>query len=68
MTKFARMVFEVSVEDDASEEEIVDAMEMSLTDFLESIWGIGDIEIHTRPYVADECDSDSSDSVDKKEE
>ncbi len=58
MTKYARVVFEVSVEDDTSNEEIVDKMEKHLGNFLTGRWGIDDIEIHTRGYIADECNSD----------
>lgn len=58
MVKYARMVFEVPIEDDAEDQEIVDAMESSLTTFMTEFWGIDDIEIHSRPYIADECNSD----------
>lgn len=58
MTKYARMVFEVPIEDDDGDEEIVDAMESRLTTFMTERWGIDDIEIHDRPYIADECNSD----------
>lgn len=58
MTKYARMVFEISIKDDASEEEIVDKMENHLTNFLIERWGIDDIEIHNRGYVADEHKDD----------
>lgn len=60
MTKYARMVFEVEIKDDDSEEEIVDAMEDRLTTFMTNAWGIEDIEIHNRAYIADERDSDCS--------
>ncbi len=54
MTKYARMVFEVPIEDDDGEEEIVNKMESSLTTFMTRMWGIDDIEIHNRGYIADE--------------
>lgn len=59
MTKYARMVFEVPIEDDDEEEDIVNAMESRLTTFMTEMWGIDDIEIHNRAYIADECNSDS---------
>ena len=65
MTKYARMVFEVPIEDDDGEEEIVNAMESRLTTFMTERWGMDDIEIHDRAYIADECNSNS---VTKKEE
>lgn len=52
------MVFEVEIEDNASEEEIVDAMNDRLTTFMTELWGIDDIEIHDRAYIGDECNSD----------
>ena len=58
MTKYARMVFEVPIEDDDGEEEIVDKMEKHLGNSLTARLGIDDIEIHTRGYIADECNSD----------
>lgn len=51
--KFARMVFEVEVDDDANEEEIVDVMERQLSNFIGDRWGIDDIEIHNRSYNLD---------------
>lgn len=65
MTKYARMVFELPIEDDDGEEEIVNAMESRLTTFMTEFWGIDDIEIHDRAYIGDECNSDL---VAKKEE
>jgi hypothetical protein len=58
MVKYARLVFEVEIEDDDGEKDIVDAMESRLTTFLTELWGIDDIEIHNRSYIADECNSD----------
>ncbi len=58
MTKYARIVFEVEIEDNADDEEILDLLESRLGEFIENVWGIDDVEIHNRPYIADECDSD----------
>ena len=65
MTKYARMVLEVPIEDNDGDEEIVSAMEDRLTTLVTDRWGIDDIEIHERPYIGDECNSDP---VDKKAE
>jgi len=58
MTKYARVVLEIPIGDDEGDEEIVDAMESRLTEFMTGFWGIDDIEIHERAYIADECNSD----------
>lgn len=58
MVKYARIVFEAEIGDDDSEDEIVDAIENMFTSFMTERWGIDDIEIHKRPYIVDECDSD----------
>jgi len=65
MVKYARIVFETTIEDNASEQDILDVMESQLTEFMSKLWGIDDIEIHDRPYIADECNSDIID--DKKD-
>lgn len=50
MVKYARMVFEVKVEDNESEEEVLDAMESTLINIISNGWGMDDIEIHDKPY------------------
>lgn len=65
MTKFARVVIEVPIKDDDGEKEILDAVESRMAEFMSGPWGMNDVEIHDRAYIADECDSDP---VCKKEE
>ena len=65
MTKYARVVIEVPIKDDDGEKEILDAVESHMTEFMTGHWGINDVEIHDRAYIADECNSDI---VVKKEE
>lgn len=65
MTKYARVVIEVPIKDDDGEKEILDAVESRIAEFMTSHWGINDVEIHDRPYIADECNSDP---VTKEEE
>ena len=50
MTKYARIVFEVDVEDNASEEEVLDLLEARIGEFINNQWGIDDVEMCTEPY------------------
>lgn len=50
MVKYARIVFEVEIEDDATEQEILDVLEAHLEEFINNPWGINDVEIHDVPY------------------
>lgn len=56
--KYARIVFEKEIPKDESEEEILDIMKNAIHDFIGDHWGIDDVEIHDRPYIADECNND----------
>jgi len=52
--KYARIVFETEVEDNATDEEILDILEAHLGEFINNQWGIEDVEIHESPYIGDE--------------
>lgn len=54
MVKFVRCVFEMEIEDNASNEEICESIEDNIAGFLQNRWGIDDLEIHDRPYIAGE--------------
>lgn len=51
---YARIVFEIEIEEDATEKEILDTLEAHLGEFINSPWGIDDIEIHDTPYIQDD--------------
>ena len=50
MTKYARIVIEKEINDDASKGDILNTMEVALQCFMTSIWGTKDIEVHDTPY------------------
>jgi len=49
--RYARIVFETEVEDNATDEEILDILEAHLGEFINNQWGIEDVEIHKKPYI-----------------
>lgn len=54
MSKYARIVFEIEIEEDATDKEILDTLEAHLGEFINNPWSIDDIEIHDTPYIQDE--------------
>lgn len=66
MVKYARIVFEVEMEDDATDEETLDTLEVHLGEFISNPWGIDSVEMHNRPYIADECNGDLAGGTEEK--
>lgn len=48
--KYARIVFEIEIEEHSTDKQILDAIEGELGDYMTSSWNIHDVEIHDRPY------------------
>lgn len=66
--KYARIVFEEEIPEDASEDEITKIIAEAIEDFMmNSHMNIDDIEIHERPYIQDECNNDTYKPGDKWE-
>ncbi len=64
--KYARVVFEEEISEDATEEEILDRMEDAIHEFIGNHWGINDVEVHKRSYLKDECDKECHKTADEK--